>query len=168
MLKLVVDTNIVVSALLKPDSLPDLIINMILNKSFILCLSEDIFNEYQEVLSRGKFKSLNQAKTRRLLLKIKRDAKLVKPSVSVDIVKRDPEDNKFLECALEAQADYFITGNIKHFSFRKFRNIILSRQKSFLISLPKLFLSLYLKPFALSPFAFNLKSFVTHDKLSGP
>ena len=81
MFKLVVDTNIVVSALLKPDSLPDLVINMILNKSFILCLSEDIFNEYQEVLSRGKFKSLNQVKTRRLLLKIKRDAILVKPSV---------------------------------------------------------------------------------------
>ena len=47
MFKLVVDTNIVVSALLKPDSLPDLIINMILNKSFILCLSEDIFGEFR-------------------------------------------------------------------------------------------------------------------------
>jgi len=138
MFKLVVDTNIVVSALLKPDSLPDLIINMILNKSFILCLSEDIFNEYQEVLSRGKFKSLNQAKTRRLLLKSKRDAKLVKPSVSVDIIKRDPEDNKFLECALEAQADYFITGNIKHFSFKKFRNIHIITPKEFLDIIAKI------------------------------
>ena len=138
MFKLVVDTNIVVSALLKPDSLPDLIINMVLNKSFILCLSEDIFNEYQEVLSRGKFKRLNQAKTRRLLLKIRRDAKLVKPSVSVDIVKRDPEDNKFLECALEAQADYFITGNIKHFSFKKFRNIHIITPKEFLDIIAKI------------------------------
>jgi len=52
MFKLVVDTNIVVSALLKPDSLSDLIINMILNKSFILCLSEDIFNESGSVKPR--------------------------------------------------------------------------------------------------------------------
>ena len=132
MFKLVVDTNIVVSALLKPDSLPDLIINMILNKKFTLCLSEDIFNEYQEVLGRGKFKSLNQAKTRSLLLKIKKNAKLVKPSVSVDIIKSDPEDNKFLECALEAQADYFITGDIKNFSFKKFRNIPIVTPREFL------------------------------------
>jgi len=45
MFKLVVDTNIVVSALLKPDSIPDLIINMILNNNFTLCLSEEICNE---------------------------------------------------------------------------------------------------------------------------
>ena len=100
MLKLVVDTNIVVSALLKPDSLPDLIINMILDKNFTLCLSEEIFNEYQGVLDRVKFKRLNQAKIRRLLLKIKKDAKWVRPSVSVDIIKKDPQDNKFLECSL--------------------------------------------------------------------
>ena len=139
MFKLVVDTNIVVSALLKPDSLPDLIIKMILNKNFTLCLSEDIFNEYQEVLGRGKFKGLNQVKTRSLLLKIKKDAKLVKPSVSVDIIKRDPEDNKFLECALEAKADYFITGNIKHFSFKKFRNTYIITPRDFLDIIAKMF-----------------------------
>jgi len=138
MFKLFVDTNIVVSALLKQDSLPDLIINMILNKNFTLCLSEDIFNEYQEVLGRGKFKGLNQVKTRRLLLKIKKDAKFVKPRVSVDVIKRDPEDNKFLECALEAKADYLITGNTKHFSFKKFRNTFIVTPRDFLDIIAKL------------------------------
>lgn len=138
MLKLVVDTNIVVSALLKPDSLPDLIINMILDKNFTLCLSEEIFNEYQGVLNRVKFKRLNQAKIRRLLLKIKKDAKWVRPSVSVDIIKKDPQDNKFLECALEAHADYFITGNTKHFSFKKFKNIHIVTPKEFLDIIAKI------------------------------
>lgn len=138
MLKLVVDTNIIVSALLKPDSLPDSIINMILNKNFNLCLSEDIFDEYQQVLGRGKFKGLNQEKTRRLLLKIKKNAKLVKPTVSVNIIKRDPEDNKFLECALEAKADYFITGNIKHFTFKKFRNTYIITPRDFLDIISKM------------------------------
>lgn len=139
MLKLVVDTNIIVSALLKPDSLPDLIINMILNKNFNLCLSEDIFDEYQGVLGREKFKGLNQEKTRRLLLKIKKDAKFVKPSFSVDVIKRDPEDNKFLECALEAKADYLITGNKKHFSFKKFRNTFIVTPRDFLDIIAKFF-----------------------------
>jgi len=138
MLKIVVDTNIIVSALLKPDSLPDLIINMILNKNFNLCLSEDIFDEYQQVLGRGKFKGLDQVKTRRLLLKIKKDAKFVNPSVSVDVIKRDPEDNKFLECALEAKADYLITGNIKHFSFKKFRSTFIVTPRDFLDIIAKL------------------------------
>ena len=138
MFKLVVDTNIVVSALLKPDSLPDLIINMILNSTFTLCLSEDIFNEYQGVLGREKFKELNQEKTRRLLSKIKKNAKFVIPSVSVDAIKRDPEDNKFLECALESKADYLITGNITHFSFKKFRNTFIVTPRDFLDIIAKL------------------------------
>lgn len=101
-------------------------------------MSEDIFDEYQQVLGRGKFKGLDQVKTRRLLLKIKKDAKFVNPSVSVDVIKRDPEDNKFLECALEAKADYLITGNIKHFSFKKFRSTFIVTPRDFLDIIAKL------------------------------
>ena len=57
MIKVVIDTNILVSALLKPDSPPDLIISLVLGKQVVFCLSEPIAAEYQEVLSREKFKN---------------------------------------------------------------------------------------------------------------
>jgi predicted nucleic acid-binding protein len=44
----------------------------------------------------------------------------VEPKVQVNVVKVDPADNKFLECALACQADFLITGNIRHFPFKEF------------------------------------------------
>ena len=67
MLKVVIDTNVLVSALLKPDSVPDLILSLVLEGEIILCLSEPIATEYEEVLRREKFKKLNQRKVRELL-----------------------------------------------------------------------------------------------------
>ena len=71
-----------------------------------LCLSPEIFIEYEEVLSYNKFKALNHAEVQKLLLSIKENALWISPKESIDIIKDDPDDNKFLECALEAQADF--------------------------------------------------------------
>ncbi|MDD5641907.1 MAG: PIN domain-containing protein, partial [Syntrophales bacterium] len=51
---------------------------------------------------------------------LKKAAVWVDPKVPVNVVKMDPADNKFLECALACQADFLITGNTKHFSFKEF------------------------------------------------
>ena len=62
MLRVVIDTNVLVSALLKPDSVPELILSFILEGEIVLCLSEPIATEYEEVLKREKFKKLDQGK----------------------------------------------------------------------------------------------------------
>ncbi len=62
MLRVVLDTNVLVSALLKPDSLPELVVSLILGKRVRLCLSHPIFTEYQEVLGRKKFQKLDPEK----------------------------------------------------------------------------------------------------------
>ncbi|MBC2715679.1 MAG: putative toxin-antitoxin system toxin component, PIN family [Desulfobacteraceae bacterium] len=122
MLKIVLDTNVLVSALLKPGSTPELILLLILNHRVDLYLSKDIFKEYQEVLNREKFKKyLNQKKIQKFLKKIKNNASMAVPKESVEVIKEDPSDNKFLECALECKANFLITGNIKHFPSKKFR-----------------------------------------------
>jgi putative PIN family toxin of toxin-antitoxin system len=120
MLKLVIDTNVVISALLKPESNPALIMSLILRGDCRLCVTEKIFAEYEEVLGRGKFKNLNQASVREFLSTLKSRALWVVPKVIIDDVAKDPADNAFLECALESKADFLITGNIPHFPEKKF------------------------------------------------
>lgn len=120
MLKLVVDTNAVISALLKPESNPALIMSLILRGDCRLCVTEKIFSEYEEGSGRGKFKKLDQASVREFLSTLRSRASWVIPKVTIDAVAKDPDDNTFLECALESKADFLITGNVHHFPEEKF------------------------------------------------
>jgi hypothetical protein len=114
-IRVVLDTNVIISALLKEGSAPALVLSLVLEGHIQLCVTEEIFAEYKGVLSREKFQSLDQANVRKALLSIKRKSSWVSPSTRINVIKIDPEDNKFLECALEAKAHYLITGNRKHF-----------------------------------------------------
>lgn len=116
MIRVVLDTNVIISALLKEGGAPALILSLVLDGHIRLCLTEEIFAEYAGVLSRERFQSLDQASVKKALLSIKRKSLWVSPSTRINIIKIDPEDNKFLECALEAKAHYLVTGNKKHFT----------------------------------------------------
>jgi putative PIN family toxin of toxin-antitoxin system len=122
MLKLVIDTNVVISSLLKPESNPALIMSLVLRGDCTLCVTEAIFLEYEGVLGRGKFKKLDQAGVGEFLSTLRKRALWVVPKVTIDDVTKDPDDNAFLECALESKADFLITGNIHHFPEKKFRH----------------------------------------------
>jgi predicted nucleic acid-binding protein len=74
------------------------------------------------VLARDKFRGLARVAVRKLLADRRERALWIDPRVAVDEAKEDPADNAFLECALEAQADFLITGNTKHFPSGKFHN----------------------------------------------
>ncbi len=135
MLRIILDTNILVSAVHRSGSDPDLILNIALDKQaglITLCASQAIMEEYQEVLSRDKFRYLDRAKINHLLTQIKKICYYVLPSKTVDLITIDPTDNKFLECALEAQADFLITGNIRHFPFKKFQRTRIVTPKEFI------------------------------------
>jgi len=119
MLKLVIDTNVIISALLKPESNPALILSLILRGDCRLCLTEKIFTEYEEVWGRSKFKNMDHTSVRRFLSTLRKRALWVIPKVAIDVAK-DPDDNAFLECAVESKADFLITGNIHHFPEKKF------------------------------------------------
>ncbi len=85
MLKVVIDTNVLISALLKPDSVPELILSLILDEEPVLCLSEQIFTEYEEVLRREKFKKLNEKKVRQLLSRLSSQAQWVSPRIHLQV-----------------------------------------------------------------------------------
>ena len=120
-IRAVLDTNVVVSAALKPHSLPAAIVSAATAQLFTLCLSDAIRDEYQHVLTRGKF-GFPPALVSRFLAELEATARRVTPTERLAIT-RDSEDNKFLECAVEANASHLVTGNTRHFpcQFRTIR-----------------------------------------------
>lgn len=119
-LRAVLDTNVVVSAALKPHSLPAAIVSAATAQLFTLCLSDGIRDEYQHVLTRGKF-GFTPDLVSRFLAELDATARKVTPTERLAIT-RDSEDNKFLECAVEANASHLVTGNTRHFPYQ-FRTI---------------------------------------------
>jgi putative PIN family toxin of toxin-antitoxin system len=107
------DTNIVVSACLRPEGAPATIVELALLGAFIVCLSPDELREYREVLARPKF-SRQLERIRVLLAGIEEMAIAVTPDRKVEI-SPDEEDNRFLERSEAAEADFLVTGNRKHF-----------------------------------------------------
>ena len=86
MLKIVIDTNVIVAALLKPYSNPALIVSLIFQDLLTLCLSKGIFAEYQGVLKRAKFKQLDQSSLKKFWPRLKKKAHWITPTVSVEML----------------------------------------------------------------------------------
>ena len=112
-LRLVIDTNIVVSAALKPDGLQRTVLLLAITKPARLYVSEAIMDEYREVLARPKM-NIRKGLRQQLLQLVQSHAHSVTPARQLQVT-RDPDDNKFLECADAARADYLVTGNQRHF-----------------------------------------------------
>jgi putative PIN family toxin of toxin-antitoxin system len=109
----VLDTNVIVSAHLKPEGLERFVLDLALARKIHLFLSAEILEEYKDVLTRPGFK-LNPGKVAASLRLIEGAAIMIRPERRVEAAK-DPDDNKFLECSAEAQSNYLVTGNKKHF-----------------------------------------------------
>ena len=112
-LRLVIDTNIVVSAALKPDGLQRTVLLVAIAKPARLYVTEAIVAEYREVLARPELK-IRKGLRQQLLQLIRSHAHSVMSARPL-LVAVDPGDNKFLECAEAARADYLVTGNQRHF-----------------------------------------------------
>ena len=139
MLKLVIDTNVVISALLKPESNPALIMSLILRGDCRIFVTETIFAEYAGVLGRDKFKILDRAIVKEFLSALRAKGLWVVPKVLLDEVTKDPDDNAFLECALESKADFLITdSNTQHSPERKFHRTSIVTPGEFIAYIAKL------------------------------
>ena len=133
-LRLVLDTNVVVSAALKPKGLQRTVLLIAISKPARLYASKAILVEYQQVLARLELR-IRKGLQSQLTALIENRARLVRLAHAVRAAK-DPGDDIFLECADEARADYLITGNSRHFPrFWKATKIITSRELWLLLRL---------------------------------
>lgn len=126
-LRLVIDTHVIVSAALKPEGLQRTLVLLALTKPARWYISDEIMAEYGAVLARPALK-IRPHLRRQLLDLIRNSARMVKPS-HLQLITREPGDNKFIECADAARADYLITGNLRHFpKFWKNTKVISARE----------------------------------------
>ena len=133
-MKIVLDTNVLVSGLLSPFGPPGKIVQMTSSGALSLCYDVRILTEYQEVLSRTRFK-LDSEQISVLMEQIKEDGHLVVPQ-PLPIRLPDLGDEPFLEVAMASRAP-LVTGNIRDFPT--------SKRQGVKIVIPAEFLDIYRK-----------------------
>jgi putative PIN family toxin of toxin-antitoxin system len=112
MIMAVLDTNVLVSALLSPSGSPARVLDHVLIGNIAMCFDSRIIAEYQDVLRRPKF-GFDRKAARQVIDYIVRTGVSIVPE-PLSGVFEDEDDKKFYEVAQSAGA-YLVTGNIKHF-----------------------------------------------------
>lgn len=137
-MRIVLDTNIYIAVALHGEFAED-IIEMVTTRSsgMVVVASEEILLELQQKL-KEKF---NWAKedTDLFLTKIRNISEVVKITVKIDILKRDPEDNKILECALAGKADLIVTADQDLIKLKRFKGIGIVHPKTLSWTFPEHF-----------------------------
>jgi len=121
MLKVVLDTNVLISAILFGGK-PRQILEKAIRGEIRLCLSEPILEELKGVLQRSKF-DYSPEMTQFILTELMGIADFVNPSETINDVLEDPEDNRILECAVEAKANYVVSGDFHLLKLSRYFNI---------------------------------------------
>lgn len=110
---MVLDTNIIVSALLQPLGAPAQVFLLALGDNVQMCVSGVIFAEYEEVIRRPRIRRTEETIVAALET-IRTKALWVKPSDPVRACS-DPDDDVFLECTQASRAFCLVTGNVRDF-----------------------------------------------------
>ena len=112
-MRVVLDTNVLVSALINPYGTPASVLSLVLDARITVCYDSRIFIEYSEVLNRSKF-GFDKSEIRAVQDMVRENGFSV-VAVKTEQRSSDPYDLPFLEVAAAAQADFLITGNSSHF-----------------------------------------------------
>ena len=122
MQRIVIDTNVVVSALIQHGYSNRIIKDLFIEQKFQLCVSEQLLAEYYEVLARPKFSKFQDffIRAEALLVEIEAKAKKYVPTITLNLIS-DQDDNMILELADECMADFVITGNTTDFTFPSYK-----------------------------------------------
>lgn len=135
MVRIVLDANQFVSALLKPGSNPDLIMRLVRREKVLLFLSDAICAELLRVLTYSKIRNrLNrsEASLSEFIDKLRAVAVVIPGAVKLPPLQSDPSDTKYLECAVEGKADFIISGDHHLTDLNTFQKIRIVAPATFL------------------------------------
>jgi len=121
MLRIVLDTNVLVSAIIAKGKPRDLL-RLAIQRRYLLIKSKEIIEEFVEVLQRPKFKMTRNevVKARNVLTK---KGKTIKVTSKRRVVKEDPDDDIFINTALDGNADYIVSGDPHLLGLSKYKRI---------------------------------------------
>ena len=130
MIPIVLDTNVLVSALLSPGGPSHQVVLLVIRGDLQLGVDARIRQEYQEVLTRGKFR-FSQVLVSDLLSALFEQAEEV---IALPVAESfpDEEDRPFIEVALAHRASALVTGNVRHFGLAKKMGLRVMKPAEFL------------------------------------
>lgn len=135
MVRVVLDANQFVSALLKPGSNPDAIMRLVREEKVILLLSEAICDEILRVLTYPKIRNrLNRSDDylADFVKKLRAVAVITSGTLPLDPIKADADDTKYLVCAIEGKADFIVSGDRHLKDLKSFQGIRIVDPAAFL------------------------------------
>jgi len=129
-MRVVIDTNIFVSSFFGGN--PRKIIDLWKNEKITLCLSNAIFDEYIDVLHRIGMKDEDELEELLSLFSRGFSILFTTKTPKIKIIKDDPDDDKFIECAVALKANAIITGDREILAIKEFMGIKILTPRQFL------------------------------------
>ncbi len=135
-MRVVVDTNVLISALLKADGSPAKIVSLWRSGELELVVSEEVVSEVSRVLGYQRIRTRVSAEEAERFLDLLRTAALaVTAYENVTVVKDDPDDDKFLAIAIVSGAEYIISGDTHLLSIGNYQGIEILTPADFLTNI---------------------------------
>jgi len=130
MLKIVIDTNVFVSSFF--GGVPREIIDLWKNGKVVLCLSQKIIEEYLEVLNRLGLEDKHEMENLTKLFAEGYNSIFTSKTPRLKVVEDDPDDNKFIECAVALDSKFIISGDKYLKDIKKYVDIVILSPKEFI------------------------------------
>ena len=111
--RVVLDTNILVSACWKAGSLEERLLDMAIRGEIVACVTDEVLAEYRDVLRRPKFTLIRETADAKLAA-LEAACLRVAPGERLHL-STDDDDNRFLECAAASGASFLVTGNLRDY-----------------------------------------------------
>jgi len=121
MLRVVLDTNVLISAILT-DGKPRTLLRKGISKEFRIITSDLILQELGTVLRRPKFKT-DEDEIHRIILALMQAAEVVEVVSKFNLVEEDPKDDMVVETAFDGKADFVVSGDSQLLALKSFREI---------------------------------------------
>jgi hypothetical protein len=140
MLKVILDANIFVSAVLKPHSHLARIFEWVKEDKIRVVLSDGILSEIEAVLRYPKIRKRHRQNNKQIeefLKKTVRISILTQGKIHTDTIKKDPSDNKYLSAAMEAKADFIVSGGYHLKDLKTFQGIRILDPSTFVVLMTK-------------------------------
>ena len=135
MLRVVIDTNLVISGTAKSNTIPHSLLEGWRKKEFLLITSIPILTEIKEVLDRKEIQAhffLKPEDIQELIQALSTQTIITSGALAVDIVKDDPDDDKFIAAAIEGRASHIISGDRHLLNIGSYEGIKIMKARNFI------------------------------------
>lgn len=127
-MRIVVDTNVLISGVFF-GGFPRRILSAVVSKEITACASSEIIDEYEEIVQEMIDRKQGHI-NRTILAPLFKEMEIIEPATHIEIC-RDPDDNKFLECAKDSHALYIVSGDKDLLVIEKYESIEIVTAKEF-------------------------------------